>query len=264
MRGCLWGPVFGRLHPNEVSIELCEQYIAMRRRHKRSDGTIRREISVLRAAINRLYPENSAHFKLPPSPPPRDRHLTPDEFARLLKAARAPHLRLFIILAVATAARKAALLELTWDRVDMQNRIITLATQDMYRRKTRATVPMTSQAYEVLQQAKKSSRCAWVISYKGGAVVSIKNSFARACKRAKLAGVSPHVLRHTSAVWMAQRRTPMVEIAKFMGHSDSRITERVYLKYSPDFLRKASDELGQAIGEAMDKADDFSKGKHKS
>ena len=251
---CAWlslRPVFGHLCPNDVSAELCTQYIEMRRQQNRGNGTIRREIGILRAAINRFYPENSARFKLPPPPPARDRYLTQDEFARLLKASRASHLRLFTILAVATAARRNALLELTWDRVDMQNRLITLACGDMHRRKPRATVPMTSQAYEALKQAKKTSQCAWVIEYKGKPIKNIKNSFARACMRAGLSGVSPHVLRHTSAVWMIQRHTTISEIARFLGHKDSSITERVYLKYSPDYLCRASDRLGHAIGEAM-------------
>ena len=35
----------------------------------------------------------------------------------------------------------------------------------------------------------------------------------------------------------------MVEIARVLGHSDSRVTERVYAKHSPDFLRRAIDAL---------------------
>lgn len=35
----------------------------------------------------------------------------------------------------------------------------------------------------------------------------------------------------------------MEEIAQYLGHSDSRITSRVYARYSPDFLREAADLL---------------------
>lgn len=61
-----------------------------------------------------------------------------------------------------------------------------------------------------------------------------------AVARAGLRGVTPHVLRHTAAVWMAEAGVPMTEIAAYLGHSDSRITERVYARFSPDYLRKAA------------------------
>ena len=55
--------------------------------------------------------------------------------------------------------------------------------------------------------------------------------------------VGPHTLRHTAAVWMAEDRIPMTEIAQFLAHSDPSITYRVYARYSPDFLRKAAAAL---------------------
>jgi len=55
--------------------------------------------------------------------------------------------------------------------------------------------------------------------------------------------VTPHTLRHTAAVWLAEAGTPMPEIATYLGHSDSRITERVYARFSPGYLRKASKAL---------------------
>ena len=35
----------------------------------------------------------------------------------------------------------------------------------------------------------------------------------------------------------------MSEIAQLLGHSDSQITERVYAKFSPTYLRKAAEAL---------------------
>lgn len=42
---------------------------------------------------------------------------------------------------------------------------------------------------------------------------------------------------------MAMAGVPMFEISRLLGHSDTRVTERVYAKLSPDYLRKASDVL---------------------
>jgi integrase len=42
---------------------------------------------------------------------------------------------------------------------------------------------------------------------------------------------------------MALAGVPMIEIARMLGHRDSRITERVYAKHSPDYLRRAVEAL---------------------
>ncbi|WP_407696212.1 tyrosine-type recombinase/integrase [Sphingobium sufflavum] len=52
-----------------------------------------------------------------------------------------------------------------------------------------------------------------------------------------------HLLRHTAAIWMAEARTPMSEIASFLGHRDTTITARVYARYSPDYLAGAAQAL---------------------
>ena len=49
-----------------------------------------------------------------------------------------------------------------------------------------------------------------------------------AARKAGLAGVSPHVLRHTAAVWMAEGKVPMDEIAQYLGHKDSLVTTSIY------------------------------------
>jgi integrase len=38
---------------------------------------------------------------------------------------------------------------------------------------------------------------------------------------------------------MAMAGVPMAVIARLLGHTDSRTTERVYAKHTPDYLRRA-------------------------
>jgi len=42
---------------------------------------------------------------------------------------------------------------------------------------------------------------------------------------------------------MAEAGISMSEIAQYLGHSDSTITERVYAKYSPEYLKTAASAL---------------------
>lgn len=50
------------------------------------------------------------------------------------------------------------------------------------------------------------------------------------------------------AVWMAESGRPMSEIAQYLGHSDSQITETVYARYSPHYLRRAAAALEMPTG----------------
>jgi integrase len=42
---------------------------------------------------------------------------------------------------------------------------------------------------------------------------------------------------------MAQAGVPIEQIAQYLGHTNPAVTYRVYARYSPEHLRKASDAL---------------------
>jgi integrase len=103
---------------------------------------------------------------------------------------------------------------------------------------------MNAQLKEALEEAYKVRGLSnFVIEHGGNPVGSVKKGFAAAVKRAKLEDVSPHVLRHTAAVWLAEAGWPMSAIARLLGHKDSRITERVYAKFSPDYMKNMVEAL---------------------
>lgn len=236
---------FAHLRPDQVTREVCREYTKLRKAVGRKPATIRKELETVRAAVN-FNKAQGAVFELPRQPPPKQRFLTQDEARKLVKAARRfPHIRAFIVLSLATAARQSALLELTWDRVDFERGIVTLALGDSddEARKPRAIVPMNRRARRYLKVLRGQATSPHVIEWGGHRVLSIKKGFAAAVKVAKLKNVTPHTLRHTAASWMAMKGVPMFEISKFMGHSDTRITERRYAHLSPDYLRGAANVL---------------------
>ncbi len=235
-------PHFGSLRPDQVTRLACRNYAKARKCAGRKDGTILKELSLLRAILRWHDPRTPAVFEMPPAPPPRDRHLSRREYGQLLDACRAPHVRLFVLLALATAARSMALLELTWGRVDFKRGLINLGGKQG-KKKGRATVPMTETVRGALEEALRAARTDFVIEYADKPIKQIRRAFTATCKRAGLKNVSPHVLRHTAAVWMAESRVPMSEISAFLGHADSRITERVYARFSPEYLRRAAAAL---------------------
>jgi integrase len=238
-------PFFGRMRPEEIKVKTCREYVAMRRKAGRKNGTIGTELNHLRIALKWAHKGRMiGHLpaiEMPPKPPAKERYLTRKEAAALLDASETPHLRLFIVLAISTAARAGALFDLTWDRVDFDRGLIYLGARLALRpRKGRATVPMTDQCRAALSEARHGALTGFVIEWGGSPVKSVRTALAKAAARAGVDGVSPHVLRHTAAVWMAEAGIPMSAIAQYLGHSDSSITEKVYSRFGPEYLRNAS------------------------
>lgn len=236
-------PSFGALRPDQITRKECRSYVAVRRKQGVGDGTIHTELTFLRAALIWKNRNTPAQVELPSKPPPADQFMTQAQYEALLAKAETPHVKLFIVLALATAGRMTAILELTWDRVDFDRGLIRLGTGER-RRKGRATVPMTDRARQALQEAYAARTSEHVIEYGGEPIRKIRKALGKVADAAGLSWVTPHVFRHTAAVWMAEAGVPMPEIAQVLGHTDSRVTERVYAKFSPTHLRRAIRALG--------------------
>lgn len=236
-------PVFGHLRPDQVDRARTRAYAAMRRRAEIKDGTIIKELSILRAALRWNDKATPAIVELPPAPAPKSRHLSRAEYRRLREAAKPiPHLYLFVVLAYTTAGRASAILELTWDRIDFDRAQIQLGLGER-RTKGRATTPMTENARAALIAAREGALCDHAVEYAGRPVRSVKRAFAAAAERAGITWCTPHVLRHTAAVHMVESGVPIAEVAQYLGHSSESVTYRVYARFSPTHLRRAASAL---------------------
>lgn len=186
---------------------------------------------------------NAPRLWMPPASAPRDRWLTQDQVRKLLDSAPAPHIKLFITLAVTTGARMTAILDLTWDRVDFDEGVIDFAPAGRIQtNKRRVKVPMNASARRALEEAKEAAQTDFVVEYAGERVHSVKKAIAATSKRARIP-CSPHVFRHTAGVWMAKADVPMQKIAQFLGHTSSRVTETTYARYAPGHMRDAGAAL---------------------
>lgn len=239
---------FGDMEGDCITLADCRAHTQARRKAGIKDGTIHTELGHLRMVL--LWAEGeklisaAPRIERPSKPAPKDRHLSRSEAVRLIRSAKADHVRTAIHLLLGTGARVSAILELTWDRVDFKRRQIHLRDpDDKVRRKGRAVVPMTDTLFAVLKQARAAAMTNYVIEWAGKRVRSIKRGISSAARAANVAAVTPHVFRHTAAVWMAEGGTPMSEIAQYLGHSNTSMTERVYARYSPQHLRGAASNL---------------------
>lgn len=262
---------FGSLSVSSIDRDITNEYAAQRRRgeigRKSGDGTIRRELNCLIAALNhaakqkRVRKDALPHIELPEEPPGKDRWLTFSEADRLREACQwvskqnpdtglmestktdeITRVRLFVEIALATAQRRHAIESLRKDQVDLKGGFIRFNPPGRIQtKKRRPTVPIADTLMPYLRWAIKHMPGDYVLGHSG----SIRTSFENAVARAGLNKVTPHTLRHTWATWAAQHRVPMWEIAGVLGDTLAT-TEKRYAHHHPGHLRDAINFRGAA------------------
>jgi integrase len=236
------------MQPENITIDLCEDYIARRKAQGYAADTVRLEMAYLRAvlrhAADRQVIPVAPKIPVPAPGKPRERYLSPDEVAWLIEASPEAHMKLFIALSVATAARPSHILQLQWEAVDFEHKLIDFAKVDKAAgNKQRPRIPMNTTAERELRNALLLRRTAYVIEWRGKPVETVKTGIRRASERAGLSDVTPYVLRHTAGVWMAKAGVSIEKIAAYMGHSNIEITRRHYAHFQPDFMGDAAGAL---------------------
>lgn len=224
--------------------------------HKAGDGTLRRELNCLIAAINhavrhrRIQRSDVPHIALPDAPPPKDIWLTEDELEHLVDAAalaypgdRLSRVYRFVAIASETAARKASIETLRWGQVDLERRVIHYQNDGNQRtKKRRVPVPISDFLHGVLSRAwDERTQDEWVLD----TPYSIQHHFDAVKDAARgLTGntkfdvITPHTLRHTWATHAARAGVPLFEIAGVLGDTLATVM-RVYAHHCPDHLRGA-------------------------
>lgn len=243
---------FGNWTIAAIDKAACETYATKRTGAGASRATVHTELGLLRTALlwaakAKWIPE-APEIERPGRGEPRDRWLTSDEARRLIAAATARHMKLFIQIALHTGARKGAILGLTWDRVSLDLGRIEFKEPGLETgRKRRPMVAVHPDLLESLRAAHAIRTSDYVIEWAGERVQNVKHGFSEACQRAGLSDVTPHTLRHTAATWAAQGGAPMWEIAGMLGHASVTVTEQVYAKHHPDYQRQAVSAIADRL-----------------
>jgi integrase len=236
----------------DMNLQTCARYAEKR---GRSAGTVRRELGVLRAAINYAHKTGKitrpVAVELPQRPEPRDRWLTRKEAAHLIRAARTPQARLymplFVLIGLYTGRRKEAILSLRWPQVDLEQGRIDFELAGRRRtNKRRGVIPIPPRLLPHLRRARRrGTDLGYVLHINGERIGDIKKGFAAACERAKLEGVTPHTLRHTAATWIARNGSASLsDAAVYLAMSEETL-RNVYRHHHPDFLRGAAESIGR-------------------
>lgn len=198
-------------------------------------ATVRRELGVLQAALNHAHAEgvliHPIRVTLSEAGVPRERWLTRDEVAALLRGA-SPHARRFILISIYTGRRMSAVLHLTWTRVDLDTgRIRFRADGERETKKRRGAVRVPRQLLAHLRRWHRhaGSSETHVVSYRRRPVQSVKTALNQARNRAQLDdGVNHHTMKHTAITWAVMRGLSVEAAAEFFDTSPTTIRKHCW------------------------------------
>ncbi len=242
----LWAEFYAGATVADITPVRQRAFVAWMRQQGKSDGYIRRVVSDGKAAINGAWKRGelaSAPYidlSLAPEGKPRDRILSLAEMAALWNAIDAPHVRLYVLLALGTMARPQAITDLTTWAIDWSSGTINLLPHGQRQtKKRRPIIPIVETLKPVLRAIPPGPLVTW----QGRKITTdVGTTFDKAVKRAGLGGtgVNLYTLRHTIISEVHKRCDRPHEVEIFAGHrSGSKTTER-YIKFSPGYLAAAA------------------------
>jgi len=154
----------------------------------------------------------------------RLRYLSDDEAQRLIDNCDS-YLKPIVVCALNTGMRKSEILHLTWDRVDLKNRIILL---DRTKNGERREIPINDTLFNCLSGIIRNLKTDYVF-YNPDTLKpynDIKKGFATALKKSKIIDFRFHDLRHTFASSLVMSGADLATIQKLLGHKDIKMTLR--------------------------------------
>ena len=236
---------FGLLPPGMVSPVTVKTYVTQRRKAGVQDSTISKELRFLRQSmkygVRNSWIGSEPIINIPGEGLPRDRFLTREEFARLYFHSAPFHLRVFLALAISTAARGKHVLALTWDRVDFDLGLVRYKPGGSAIKRT-SPVPMSDRLRAILRKAHDARSCNHVIEWEGGQVKSVRKAYERAARLAGLQDAHRHDLRRSAASWAVADGVPIEQVALMLGDS-VETTRKHYAIFAPDYLRAAVNSI---------------------
>lgn len=220
---------------------------------KATTGTVRKDLGVLQAALNYAFKEGkliySPQVTLSDEGPSRMRFLTRSEAARLIWCA-APHIRRYIVIALATGTRDSAILglrlqpSLTTGWIDAEKGIIYRAgAAEQQTKKRRGSVRAPVQLHGHIKRWAKLGG-SHAVEWKGEPVDAIDTGFRAACRRAGLEDVTPHTLKHTAVTWFFQRGGSLEDASDWFDTTPATLM-KYYRQHSPEYQERARAVMGR-------------------
>lgn len=160
----------------------------------------------------------------------RKKDLMPD----LNKLHFSDHLRPLVLTSINTGMRRGEVFNLTWEDIDLKNKIITVEGATSKSGQTRH-IPINKELLEILTNWKQQSGSKGFVfpGKDGNRLDNVKKSWDGLLTLAKIDGFRWHDLRHTFASKLVMAGVPLNTVRELLGHSDLTMTLR-YAHLAPD------------------------------
>ncbi len=151
------------------------------------------------------------------------------------------YLRPMVLLALNTGLRRGEIFGLTWGRLDLTGKMLTVIASSTKSGQTR-NVPLNTEALDVLnawkQRNTQTGAADFVFTHKGKALRSVNFSWPTTTEAAGLIDFHFHDLRHHFASRLVMAGVDLNTVRELLGHSEIKMTLR-YAHLAPDGLARA-------------------------
>jgi len=235
-------PYFKNKRLSDITSWLTERYKAIRK-EKVAVATVNRELACLKHMFTlaiewgKVNSNPVKRVKLFKEENKSLRVLSKEEEKKLIDAS-SEHLKPIIIMALNAGMRKGEILNLTWDKVDFANRIITV---DKTKNNEVRQIPMNHYLADVLGNMKAVRKYVFC-KENGEPYGSVRKAFRRAVERSGMPPCRFHDLRHTFASRLAMKGIDLATLKELLGHKSIGMTMR-YAHPTQDHKRWAVEVL---------------------
>lgn len=154
------------------------------------------------------------------------------------------HVEPILLLALNTGMRKGEILSLEWKNVNLENKVLTITTENS-KSKTLRHIPLNTEAFNTLADWKaQNPNSVFVFESKPNVPFKdIKKGFEALFKKAGITGFRFHDLRHHFASKLVMLGVDLNTVRELLGHSDLKMTLR-YAHLAPEHKAEAVSLLG--------------------
>jgi integrase len=245
---------WGDKYLSDVSAANCRAYAI-----GRTPAAARHDLEVLRAAIRYWHKHRGPlplvpQIVLPPKPEPRERWMTREEAAKLLRAARRistrgqPSIARFILLGLYTGSRSGVIRNLRWGWIDFDSGTMRRRDRRASEAKNKRT-PIVKLGRRILAHLRRwrrldGSGAVYVCECDGKTFARMGYTWSKVLHLAGLddrdGKVTPHIMRHTRATWLMQAGIDLWEAAGHLGMNVQTLA-RNYGHHHPQFQSRAAE-----------------------
>ena len=243
-------PFFGVLFIGAITPKTISDHMARRRAEGVANGTVNNERAVLSKimslAVRWGHRADNPVVRVEKyeTPKGRDRLLSHAEADKLIEKS-AKHLKAIIICGLETGGRISEILGLKWADIDFDGGLLYFLQQNTKAAKQRE-IPLTPTLTAALRSIPRAFSTDHVFTYRGKALVDVKEGFKAARDRAGLGkDVTIHTLRHTWASWASMSGMSTTLLMDLGGWSSEAMVRR-YRHLNPAYRRSAVPMMGRA------------------